>query len=102
MAPSADFKKAVENPGIDPGASRMRSGRSTNELIPQQDVVVTGLAPNNYIAVITPASPHTLPHKTGGSFFNLIFLCPTPVIRPQSPHFGETRYDLILHWPPKM
>jgi hypothetical protein len=29
-------KNDVENPGIDPGASRMRSGRSTNELIPHQ------------------------------------------------------------------
>ena len=28
-------KQKVENPGIDPGASRMRSGRSTNELIPR-------------------------------------------------------------------
>ena len=26
----------MENPGIDPGASRMRTGRSTNELIPQK------------------------------------------------------------------
>ena len=78
MAPSADSKISVENPGIDPGASRMRSGRSTNELIPQQDVMVTGLAPNNHIGVITPASPHTLPHKTGGSFFNPYFSLPDP------------------------
>ena len=30
----------MENPGIDPGASRMRSGRSTNELIPQLFVAI--------------------------------------------------------------
>ena len=28
-------KETVEEPGIEPGASRMRSGRSTTELLPQ-------------------------------------------------------------------
>ena len=34
ISPGSKRNKNLENPGIDPGASRMRSGRSTNELIP--------------------------------------------------------------------
>ena len=49
--------KNVENPSIDLGASRMRSGRSTNELIPQVQRTLFPQADERFIPHVIGVRP---------------------------------------------